>query len=205
MKVVAFNGSPNNDGVIQNALELMCAELENEGIKTEIVQAGRENIGGCIDCRECKELGKCIFEDIVNVSAEKIKSADGIIIGSPVYYGNIAGNFKCFLDRLFFSGLRLDYKAASAIVSCRRSGGINSFHQLNNYFNLSGAFIAPSVYWGVVHGNNKKELLEDEEGIYTAKNSARSMAWLIKALASAKKEIPLPAVDPRPRTNFIRL
>jgi len=159
MKVIAFNGSPHNDGVIQNALDLMCSELEKGGIKTEIVQAGRENIQGCIDCLKCRELGKCVFDDIVNKSAEKVRAADGIIIGSPVYYGSIAGNFKCFLDRLFFSGLRLEYKAASAVVSCRRSGGINAFQQMNNYFNLAGAFIAPSVYWGIVHGSNKEESL----------------------------------------------
>jgi len=205
MKIIAFNGSPNNDGVIQNALELMCAELEHEGIQTEIVQVGRENIRGCIDCRKCRELGKCVFnDDLVNTSAEKVNAADGIITGSPVYYGSIAGNFKCFLDRLFFSGVRLEYKAAAAVVSCRRAGGINAFHQMNNYFNLTGAFIAPSVYWEIVHGSNREESLQDAEGLYVAKRSARSMAWLIKSIALAKKEIPLPAVETRPWTNFIR-
>jgi len=205
MKVMAYNGSPNDDGVIQNALELMCAELEQEGIKTEIVQVGRENIRGCIDCRECRELGKCAFnDDLVNSEAEKVNSADGIIIGSPVYYGSIAGNFKCFLDRLFFSGLRLEYKAACAVVSCRRSGGINAFHQMNNYFNLTGAFIAPSVYWEIVHGSSRNESLDDEEGIYVVKHSARSMAWLIKSIELAKRQIPLLEFDVRPWTNFIR-
>jgi multimeric flavodoxin WrbA len=205
MKVTAFNGSPNNDGVIQNALYIMRAELEHEGIQTEIIQVGKENIRGCIDCRKCRELGKCAFnDDLVNSAAEKVNEADGIIIGSPVYYGSIAGNFKCFLDRLFFSGLRLEYKAASAVVSCRRAGGINAFHQMNNYFNLTDAFIVPSVYWEIVHGSNREESLEDAEGLYVVKHSARSMAWLIKALALAKKEIPLPVVDTRPWTNFIR-
>jgi len=205
MKVMAFNGSPNDDGVIQNALELMCAELEQSGIKTEIVQVGRENIRGCIDCCECMELGKCTFnDDIVNSSAEKVNNADGIIIGSPVYYGSIAGNFKCFLDRLFFSGLRLEYKAACAVVSCRRAGGINAFHQMNNYFNLTGAFIAPSVYWEIVHGSSRNESFDDEEGLYVVKRSARSMAWLIKSLELAKRQIPLPEVEVRPWTNFIR-
>jgi multimeric flavodoxin WrbA len=205
MKVMAFNGSPNNDGVIQNALELMCEELEHKDIQTEIVQVGRENIRGCIDCRKCREIGKCAFnDDLVNNASEKMNTADGIIIGSPVYYGSIAGNFKCFLDRLFFSGLRLEYKAAAAVVSCRRAGGINAFQQMNNYFNLTGAFIAPSVYWEIVHGSNRDESLQDAEGLYVAKRSARSMAWLIKALALAKKELPLPEVETRPWTNFIR-
>lgn len=205
MKVIAFNGSPHKYGVIQKALSLMGRELEKEGIETEIVQAGGENIRGCIDCGKCRELGKCVFDDdLVNRAAEMAARADGLIIGSPVYYGSIAGNFKCFLDRLFFSGLRLDFKPASALVSCRRSGGINAFHQLNNYFNLAGALIAPSIYWGVVHGNSPEELAEDKEGIFIAENAARNMAWLIKALALGKKEIPLPAATGRPRTNFIR-
>lgn len=205
MKVIAFNGSPHNDGVIQKALSLMGGALAKEGIETEMIQAGRENVRGCIDCRKCRELGRCVFEDdLVNRAAEMADKADGLIIGSPVYYGSIAGNFKCFLDRLFFSGLRLDFKPAAALVSCRRSGGINAFHQLNNYFNLAGAVIAPSVYWGVVHGNSAEELAEDKEGIFTAENAARNMAWLIKALALAKKELPLPVLSGRPRTNFIR-
>ncbi|MCL2068177.1 MAG: flavodoxin family protein [Treponema sp.] len=204
MKVIAFNGSPHDDGVIQSALEFMCEELEKEKIETEIIQAGKEPIRGCIDCRKCFELDKCVFDDLVNIAAEKVNAADGIIIGSPVYYGSIAGNFKCFLDRLFFSGLDLSFKPASAIVSCRRSGGINAFHQMNNYYNLAKAVIVPSVYWGVVHGNNKNELLEDKEGLHIVKTSAATMAWFIKAIAHAKKEIPFPVEPKRPRTNFIR-
>jgi multimeric flavodoxin WrbA len=121
-----------------------------------------------------------------------------------VYYGSIAGNFKCFLDRLFFSGLKLEYKAASVLVSCRRTGGINAFQQMNNYFNLSGAVIVPSRYWGVIHGTNREELLEDKEGLYIIRSSARSMAWLIKTLALGRKEIPLPVLGERAWTNFIR-
>jgi multimeric flavodoxin WrbA len=204
MKVIAFNGSPHHDGVIQQGIDLMAAVLAKEGIETEIVQAGKENIRGCIDCRKCRELGKCVFDDdLVNHAAEKVNSADGLIIGSPVYYGSIAGNFKCFLDRLFFSGLSLDFKPASALVSCRRSGGINAFHQMNNYLNLAKAVIVPSIYWGVIHGNTPEELSEDKEGIHIAETSAMNMAWLIKALALGKKEIPLPAKTKRPWTNFI--
>jgi multimeric flavodoxin WrbA len=204
MKVIAFNGSPHHDGVIQWGLTLMCGGLEKEGIETSIVQIGKENIRGCIDCKRCKESKKCIFDDDpVNRAAEMVNKADGMIIGSPVYYGSIAGNFKCFLDRLFYSGLTLEFKAVTALVSCRRSGGINAFHQMNNYFNLAKAIIAPSVYWGVIHGNNPEELQEDKEGIHIAETSARYMAWLIKALTLAKKEIPLPVITGRPRTNFI--
>jgi len=205
MKVIAINGSPHNDGVIQSALETMCAELENEEIGSEIIQAGRDPVQGCVDCRKCRELGKCVFDnDIVNGTAEKIRAADGLIIGSPVYYGSIAGTFKCFLDRLFFSGLTLDFKPAAALVSCRRTGGINAFHQLNNYYTLAKAVIVPSVYWSVVHGNNSNESQEDKEGLQVVKTSAANMAWLIKAIENAKKDMPLPEMPKRIRTNFIR-
>jgi multimeric flavodoxin WrbA len=204
MKVIAFNGSPHDDGVIRQGIAFMCAALEAEGIETEVVQAGRENIRGCVDCRRCGELRKCVFDDDpVNRARERADGADGIIIASPVYYGSIAGNFKCFLDRLFFSGLKLDFKAAAALVSCRRSGGINAFHQLNNYFNLARAVIVPSIYWGVIHGNNQEEVLEDKEGRQIAETSGKNMAWLIKALTLGKKEIPLPPKTERARTNFI--
>ena len=142
-------------------------------------------------------------DDLVNRAAEQINAADGLIIGSPVYYGSVAGNYKCFLDRLFFSGLRLDFKAAAAVVSCRRSGGINAFHQLNNYFNLAMAVIVPSMYWGVVHGNSREELLEDREGLQILETSGKHLAWLVKALALGKREIPLPPQPERARTNFI--
>ena len=204
MKVIAFNGSPHLDGVIQRGIEIMTRELEREGIETEIVQAGADKIRGCIDCRRCAELRRCVFEDdLVNEARDKINQADGVIIGSPVYYGSIAGAFKCFLDRLFFAGLNLEFKAATALVSCRRSGGINAFHQLNNYFNLSRAVIVPSVYWGVIHGNNREELEEDREGMYIAECSGRNMAWILKALALGKQEIPLPPKAERVWTNFI--
>ena len=205
MKVITCNGSPRNNGVIQTSLEIMCAELKNEGIETEIIQVGKEAIPGCIDCRKCRELGKCVFnDDLVNSTAEKIRAADGLIIGSPVYYGSIAGNCKCFLDRLFFSGLMLNFKPVSAVVSCRRSGGINAFHQMNNYFTLSRALIVPSLYWSIVHGSNSTQAREDKEGLQIARTSAACMAWLIKALAYARKEMPLPELPERVRTNFIR-
>jgi multimeric flavodoxin WrbA len=205
MKVIAVNGSPHHDGVIARGLEFMRAVLEKEGIETETIQAGRENIQGCIDCRKCRKTGKCAFDgDLVNRTAEMVNNADGLIIGSPVYYGSIAGNFKCFLDRLFFSGTRLDWKPAAALVSCRRSGGINAFHQMNNYLNLAGAVIVPSIYWGVIHGSSAEELMDDKEGIHIVETSARNMAWLMKTIALGKKEIPFPEKLKRPWTNFVR-
>jgi multimeric flavodoxin WrbA len=204
MRVVALNGSPHRDGAVHMGIAVMAAELEKDGIDVEIIHVGHLRVRGCIDCGSCRELGACVFDDDpVNECAGKINKADGLILGSPVYYGSIAGAFKSFLDRLFFSGLSLKGKAAAAVVSLRRTGGINTLHQLNNYLNLSQAVITPSVYWEVIHGNNEEEVLEDREGLQIMTISARNMAWLLKTLALGKKEIPLPPAIKRERTNFI--
>jgi multimeric flavodoxin WrbA len=206
MNVVAFNGSPRREGVVYHGLLAMKEELEKEGIGTEIVHVGGELIRGCTDCGGCRRAPfKCVFDDDpVNACREKLNAADGLILGSPVYYGGAAGTFKSFLDRLFFPGVRMRYKPAAAAVSLRRSGGISALHQLNNYLNLAQALIVPSVYWGVIHGNNPRELEEDREGLQIMRITGRNMAWLMKTVASGRKEIPLPEEPARERTNFIR-
>ena len=204
MKVIAFNGSPHNEGVVATGISVMKRELEKEGITVETVHVGDKSIHGCIDCRKCRDLGRCAIEgDLVNECFEKLKSADGVILGCPVYYGGVAGTFKCFLDRLFFPGPDMKYKVGATVVSLRRTGGITTFHQLNNYLNLAQMVIAPGVYWEVIHGNNPKELSEDEEGLQIMEIQGRNMAWLLKALAAGKREIPPPAPLERKRTNFI--
>jgi multimeric flavodoxin WrbA len=205
MHVVAFNGSPHREGVVYHGLLAMKGELEKEGIGTEIIHVGGELIRGCIDCGVCRKAPfRCAFDDDpVNDCRDKLNAADGLILGSPVYYGGVAGAFKAFLDRLFFPGAKMRYKAAAVAVSLRRSGGISTFHELNNYLNLAQALIVPSVYWGVIHGNNPKELGEDREGLQIMRITGRNMAWLMKAVAAGKKEAPPPEELPREWTNFI--
>jgi multimeric flavodoxin WrbA len=204
MKVIAFNGSPHSDGVVAKGISIMAGELSKEGIETEVVNIGSQNIHGCVDCGKCWQLNRCVMDnDPVNDCRQKMAAADGVILGTPVYYGGIAGTFKSFLDRLFFSGVDMKLKAGATVVSLRRSGGIATFQQLNNYFNLAQIVIAPGVYWEVIHGNTPDELGEDEEGTQIMEIQARNMAWLMKALAAGKKEIPLPAPVSRKRTNFI--
>jgi len=205
MHVIAFNGSPHSDGVIASGISIMKRELQSEGISVEVVEVGGKNIHGCIDCRKCRILGHCAIDgDLVNECAQKLISADGVILGSPVYYGGIAGSFKCFLDRLFFPGPDTRFKAGAAVVSLRRTGGIDAFHQLNNYLNLAQIIITPGVYWNVIHGNTAEELAEDAEGLQLMEIQGRNMAWLLKTLAAGAKDISLPAppID-RKRTNFI--
>ena len=205
MKVIAFNGSPHQNGTVYKGIVTVTEELEKEGIEVEIIHVGNQVIRGCIACGKCHTLKLCVFtDDIVKPSFDKINSADGIILGSPVYYGGIAGAFKCFLDRLFFSRPNLRYKVAGTVVSLRRSGGIAAFHALNNYLNLSQAIITPSMYWNVIHGNNAEEAVQDEEGLQIMRVLGRNMAWLLKTVDTGKKSIPLPETESRKWTNFIR-
>ena len=206
MKVIALNGSPHGGGVIAGGINVMKGELEKEGVSVEVVHVGSKNIQGCTACRKCAALKKCVIEgDAVNECRGKLESADGIILGSPVYYGSIAGTFKCFLDRLFFSGLNMKYKVGAVVVSLRRTGGISTFHQLVNYFNLGQIILTPSVYWQVIHGNNPEELARDEEGVQLMEIQGRNMAWLLKALEAGVKAAPPPPKVERKRTNFIRV
>ncbi|MHB9292053.1 hypothetical protein Holit_01141 [Hollandina sp. SP2] len=204
MKVVAFNGSPHEQGASYKGILTVTAELEKEGIPSEILHIGDKNIPGCIACHRCYKTGRCKFDDIVNQCAEKLEKADGIILASPVYYGGIAGNFKCFLDRLFYTGPKLNRKAGAVIASVRRTGGIGVFHQLTNYLTLAGVIITPTAYWNVLHGNNANEAEQDAEGIYTLRTMGRNMAWLLKTLDLGSKNIPLPQEEVRIFTNFIR-
>jgi len=206
MKVIAFNGSPHYDGVVAKGISIIQRELEKSAtVSVEIVHVGHKHIRGCIDCRKCGETHRCIIEDgVVNEAIDLLHSADGIILGSPVYYGGIAGTFKSFLDRLFCAGPTMPFKVGATVVSLRRTGGIAAFHQLNNYFNLAEIIITPGIYWNIMHGNSAHETLEDQEGQQIMEIQGRNMAWLIKTLDAGKTMINLPPpMDERKRTNFI--
>ena len=206
MKVIAFNGSPHKDMVTAAGISVMKDELEKEGIAVEVIHIGNQKIQGCLDCRKCKtDLRRCVIsDDPVNECFDKIQAADGVILGSPVYYSGVAGTFKSFLDRLFFPGPKMRYKVGASVVAVRRSGGLPTFHQLNNYFNLAQMIITPGVYWNVIHGNTAEEVKQDDEGIQIMEVQGRNMAWLIKALAAGKEQVPPPESVKRKWTNFIR-
>ncbi|MDR0448046.1 MAG: flavodoxin family protein [Treponema sp.] len=205
MKVIAFNGSPHYEGVVAKGISVMTEELSKEGISVETIHVGDKNIHGCMHCQKCREIKQCIISgDPVNEAFEKIQAADGVILGTPVYYGGVAGTFKSFLDRLFFPGPVMQYKVGAAVVSLRRTGGIAAFHQLNNYFNLTQMIITPGIYWDVIHGMNQEEVSEDLEGLQIMETQGRNMAWLLKTLEAGKNNVPYPVpITKRVRTNFI--
>ncbi|MCQ2973350.1 MAG: flavodoxin family protein [Bacteroidales bacterium] len=206
MKVVLINGSPRKNGCTFTALSEVAKQLEKQGIETEIFQIGVKPIAGCLGCRQCPKLGKCIQDDIVNQFVEKYASADGFVFGSPVYYAAISGQLKCFMDRLFFSaGSKLAYKPAAAVVSCRRGGASCAFDDINKYFGINCMPIVSSQYWNQVHGNAPEEVVQDLEGMQTMRTLADNMAWLLKCIENGKKAgINKPTREPAVKTNYIR-
>ena len=205
MKVIAINGSPKPKGNTYLALKTACDELNRQGIETEIIHVGNLELKGCTSCGACKE-GYCIFADkeLRNI-VDKIYEADGLLLGSPVYYSAIAGTMKNFLDRLFYPNRgRLRLKVGASIAVLRRSGGVATFDQLNNYFLISEMLIAPSYYWNVIHGAKPGEVEQDLEGISVIKNLANNMAWMLNIKEFSKEQHPVPEPLERARTNFIR-
>lgn len=205
MKVLLINGSPHADGSTNRALVEVASELNKEGIETEILHIGNKQIRGCIGCGSCFKEGTCVFNDVVVETYEKFKEADGLVIGSPVYYASANGTLISFLDRLFYSS-RFDksMKVGASIVSCRRGGNSATFDQLNKYFTISNMPVASSRYWNMIHGNNKEEAEQDLEGLATMRTLGKNMAFLIKAIALGKEKYGLPEKEKGVYTNFIR-
>ncbi len=205
-KVILLNGSPHEAGSTYTALCEVAGELELHGIECEIIHIGERGHVGCNACGGCKKIGKCIIDDGVNEVAEKLELADGIVIGSPVYYASPNGNLLGFLDRLFYSSSRTNkpMKVGAAVVSARRGGCSAAFDALNKYFMISGMPVVSSNYWNMIHGSCADDAREDLEGMQTMRMLGRNMAFLIKAIALAKKNEGLPESEQKIYTNFIR-
>ncbi len=205
MKVLIINGSPRVDGNTSIALSEMDKVFKEEGIETEIIQIGMKDIRGCIACGNCHERGKCVFNDIVNEVAPKFEQADGLVVGSPVYYSSANGTLLAFLQRLFFStSFDKTMKVGAAVAVARRGGLTATYDELNKFFGISGMPIATGQYWNGVHGTNIGEAKEDAEGLQQMRTLARNMSFLIKSIKDAKEKYGLPKTEKRISTNFVR-
>ena len=206
-KVILLNGSPNENGTTYRALSMVRDTLIEEGIEAKIIHVSGEAVRGCTACGGCKKLGRCVYnDDLVNEVAALLDDADGIVLGSPVYYASPNGNFLSFLDRLFYSSSRAGklMKVGASVVCARRGGTTASFDVLNKYFTISGMPVVSANYWNGVHGKGGDDALSDLEGMQTMRILGRNMAFLIKAIALAKDTIPLPTPEDKIYTNFIR-
>ncbi|MBP5343093.1 flavodoxin family protein [bacterium] len=203
MKVILLNGSPNKDGCTKRALIEISNTLNKNGIDTEIIEIGSLSISGCLDCGACRSTGECVFNDIVNEVNKKLENANGLVIGSPVYYASANGTLISFLDRLFHSSkVNKQLKVGASVVSARRSGTTASFDILNKYFTIANMPVVSSTYWNNVHGFTKEDTEKDKEGLQTMRNLALNMAFLIKAIEHEKEKTGLPKLEREYFTSF---
>lgn len=205
MKVLLINGSPRKEGNTAIALNEMVKVFEKEGIETEIMHIGGKDIRGCIACGKCRQLGHCVFDDAVVEAGKKLAQADGLVVGSPVYYASANGTVTSFMDRLFYSNSSdLRMKVGAAIAVARRGGQTTTFDQLNKYFTISGMPVASGQYWNGVHGSAPGEAEQDSEGLQQMRTLASNMAFLMKSIALGKDKFGLPEKEAPQRMNFIR-
>ena len=203
MKVLLINGSAHKNGCTARALSEMAKVFAQEGIETEIIQTGNQDIRGCISCNSCAKTGKCVFSDLVNEIAPKFEAADGLVVGTPVYYAHANGGLLALLDRLFYSTrFPKHMKVGAAVVSSRRAGSTSAFDDINKHFTICGMPIASSTYWNEVHGFTAADVEKDLEGLQTMRNLARNMSFLIKSIALGKAQYGLPAVERGSFTSF---
>ncbi len=207
MKVLLLNGSPNEKGCTYTALSEVAGALEQQGIETEIMQIGKAPVRGCTACGSCYSgSGRCVFnDDIVNVFIEKMETAHGLVVGSPVYFAGPNGALLALLDRAFYAGSQFAYKPAAAVASARRAGTTATLDVINKYFTIRHMPIAPSQYWNMVHGHNPEEVRQDLEGMQIMRTLGRNMAWMLQCFEAGKNAgVPFPEAEEVVRTNFIR-
>lgn len=207
-KVLLINGSPQPQGCTGRAFDEIENTLHDHGVETERIDVAVKDIRGCIACNYCREHGKCVFNDMVNETAPLLAEADGVIIGSPVYYAGCNGQLLAFLDRLFYSTsgtIDKTMKVGAAVISSRRAGSTSAFDEINKYFTICSMPIVSSTYWNEVHGFTAEDVERDEEGLQTMRNLARNMAFLIKAIRVAKQSTPLPEQEHTHWTHFSTL
>jgi multimeric flavodoxin WrbA len=211
MKVIAINGSPRATGNTFHALRMAGEQIEARGIDFEIIHIGNKAVRGCLACGKCRENRneQCVItSDPLNEWIQKMKQADGIILGSPVYYSGIPGTMKSFLDRVFYvsgsNGNLFRHKVGAAMVALRRSGGSSTLDSLIHYLSYSEMILATSNYWNIIHGRTPGEVEQDAEGVQIIRLLGDNMAWLLTLREQTKDSIPAPAPVQKVMTNFIQ-
>ncbi|WP_421899269.1 flavodoxin family protein [Maridesulfovibrio sp.] len=201
MKVVALNGSPRKEGNTSILINRVFKELEKESIETELINIGGKPVRGCIACMKCweKKDGHCaVKNDSLNEWLDKMREADGILLGSPVYCADLSGQMKSFMDRASMTACANDdmfrLKAGASVVAVRRAGAVHTFHSLNNFFTILQMVQIGSSYWNMGFGLGEGEVSKDVEGLNTMDNLGKNMAWVMKSLNKAGIEKPAPSI-----------
>lgn len=211
MKVIGINGSARKDGNTSILIQKVFEPLAAEGVETELVNLGAESVRGCLACMQCfgKKDGYCIQDrDALNGILDAMKDADGIILGTPVYFADISGQIKCFMDRSGMvaraNGNMFKRKIGAGVVAARRAGSVSAFHGLNAYFTIAEMIVVGSTYWNMGYGREKKEVLQDGEGMQIMANLGKNMTWLLKSIEASKGKVSLPETSMTVITSFIR-
>ena len=205
MKVLVINGSPHLNGCTDRGLREVEDTLKANGVEVERVNVGNKDVRGCIGCNFCRTHGRCVFNDLVNETAPKLAEADGLLVGSPVYYAGCNGQLHAFLDRLFYSTsgtIDKAMKVGAGVVSSRRAGSTSAFDEINKYFTISAMPVVSSTYWNEVHGFTAEDVEADLEGLQTMRNLGKNMAFLIKAINAARQAEGVPQQERGVFTNF---
>jgi multimeric flavodoxin WrbA len=201
-----INGSPKADGNTATALKEMEKVFLEEGVEVETVHVGNKDIRGCIACGQCRQLGKCVFDDAVNETAPKLAECDGLVLGSPVYYASANATLMAFVTRLFYSTghIRKTMKVGASVVVARRGGLSATYDEMNKFFGISGMPIASGQYWNSLHGSAPGEAAQDAEGMQGMRTLARNMTFLMRSIALGKEKYGIPEKEKTVFTNFIR-
>lgn len=207
MKVIILNGSPKAEGNTATALHEVERVLNEQGIETEWIHVGHRQIHGCIACNKCWETNNCCFGDVVNEISEKMDGADGLVVGSPVYFASPSGALLSLLDRLFYSSLHKDWtmKVGATVAIARRGGATATMDVLNKYFLKTNMPVVPSQYWSIAHGTTPGEVVQDKEGMQTMRQLALNMAFMIKSFRLGMEQLGSPKImEELVETHYIR-
>ena len=203
-KVLMLNGSPRENGNIAVGFREMQKIFDELNVEYECINLGKKDVRGCIACGTCGNTGKCVFNDVVNEISDKFEKADGLVVGSPVYYGCANGTLVSALQRVFYSShFEKRMKVGASVVCARRSGCTATFDELNKFFTISNMPVATSQYWNNIHGGADGEADQDEEGKQTMRVLARNMVFLMRSIDLGKEQIGLPDKEDHVWTNFI--
>ena len=203
-KVLMLNGSPRANGNIAVGFREMQKIFDELNVEYECINLGKKDVRGCIACGTCGNTGKCVFNDIVNEISAKFEEADGLVVGSPVYYGCANGTLVSALQRVFYSShFDKRMKVGASVVCARRSGCTATFDELNKFFTISNMPVATSQYWNNIHGGATGEADQDEEGKQTMRVLARNRVLLMRSIALGKEQIGLPDEEDHVWTSFI--
>jgi len=185
LKALGIVGSPRRNGNTEILTQHALRAIAEEGLETELVRLGGLDIRPCNACMVCRKEERCPIEDDLFPLYLRMKEADAIILASPVYFGSATALLKALMERAGYIGGRervFAGKVGGPLVVARRAGQNFTFAQIMYWFHIQGFFMPGSTYWNIAFGREREEVSNDEEGLRTAWNFGKNVAFLVKKL-----------------------